>query len=194
MTKNYGRNREKPWIICMAKKLVYFDPQNKWLKLYFDIVKFHDGRTGRYNRVVEGSTGKGVVIIPQDARKRIGFVRIFRYPIGKWQWELPRGFAEKGLSTEENAKKELYEETGLHAKRFIKVGELFPNSGVLATKISIFLAQELPFPNKKCDLEDSISDIDFFTIDEIDTMTARGELTDGITLSALYIAQSCGMI
>jgi ADP-ribose pyrophosphatase len=186
---------EEPWIICLEERLVYTEPENKWLKLYFDIVRFHDGRTGRYNRVIEGGTGLGVVVIPKREDGKIGLVRIYRYPIARWQWELPRGFAEEGASTEDDARRELLEESGFEAKRLLKVGELFPNSGVLSTRIEVFIAEELVAKTSfNLDSKDSISKLRFFSREELDALVIKGELTDGITLSALYIAKSRNLI
>lgn len=36
--------------------LEYASPENPWLRLYFDKVRFPNGSEGRYNRVVEGAS------------------------------------------------------------------------------------------------------------------------------------------
>jgi hypothetical protein len=42
-------------IRTIGEHLAYSDPDNPWLKLYFDRVEFPDGTRGRYNRIVEGT-------------------------------------------------------------------------------------------------------------------------------------------
>ena len=36
----------------LEEVIAYSDEENKWIKLYFDKVKFPNGSTGRYNRIV----------------------------------------------------------------------------------------------------------------------------------------------
>jgi len=67
-------------IITIEERLVYSDVKNKWVKLYFDRVRFPNGKDGYYNKIVESEGKEGVVILP-IAQGHIGLVRQFRYPI-----------------------------------------------------------------------------------------------------------------
>lgn len=174
-------------IVRLKRILAYHDRENKWLKVYFDKVRFLDGKTGHYNRIFEGTTGRGVVVVPEDAKGRIGMVRVYRYPVGEWQWELPRGYSEKELTGQENAERELKEETGLAARRLQKVGEVFPNTGVLSTLIEVFAARELRGSLGELPLSEAISDFRFFTHRDLSRMVRQGELRDGVTLAALLL-------
>jgi 8-oxo-dGTP pyrophosphatase MutT (NUDIX family) len=194
MTETKVNDSETPWFTLLNKRLVYSERQNKWIKVYFDEVRSKNGQEMRHNRIVEGTTERGVVIIPKDQKGRICLVRIYRYPIGKWQWELPRGFAESPSSAKEDAARELLEETKFQARRLTRIGEVYPNSGVLSTKIDAFMAEELTEKNPPSSIDDPISKICFFTKDELGTMVKKGELTDGITLSVLYLAGNSGLI
>lgn len=84
--------------------LEYCQPENPWVRLYFDIVQFPNGKIGRCNRIVEGVNGRGVVAVPITRGQEIGLVSIYRYPIGKWQYELPRGYSEPDLSPRQDRK------------------------------------------------------------------------------------------
>ena len=195
MTKDGKSKPQIPWITRLKERLVYSDLENKWVKLYFDDVRFKDGHISRYNRIVEGSTGRGVTVIPKDENGCIMLVKNYRYPIEKWQWELPRGFAENNSTNLQNAQRELMEETGLESRKISKIGEIYPNSGILSTINEVFLAEELTANNQKTDAsDDAISETRFFSKDELVKIVKDGSLSDGITLCALYLAQSKGRI
>ncbi len=185
---------ETPWIICEAEKLEYSNPENKWIKLYFDVVRFHDGRLGRYNKIIEGTTGRGVVIIPVNYERKIGMVRSYRYPIASWQWEFPRGFLEEGTTAEENAQRELAEEISMSAAHLVKIGEVFPNTGILSTLIEVFLAEGITPVKHLSNDKEAIMTIRFYTKEELQRMIVGGELRDGISLAALQITSSKGIL
>src|SRR5262245_14760363 len=109
-------------IRTVKKQLVYSDPDNPWVKLYFDHVKFPDGTAGRYNRVVEGTGDPGVAILPISTAG-IGLVRQYRYAIADHVWEIPRGYGDSAdLGAE--ARRELLEETGLRPLELIDLGTI----------------------------------------------------------------------
>jgi ADP-ribose pyrophosphatase len=110
---------------------------NSWLRLYVDRVRFPNGDEGRYNRVVTGKGFGGVGILPLSVQGRIALVNIFRYPIGQSEWELPRGMIGEENNAEDDARRELYEETGLAAEQLDLIGTFFPNTGVTTTRMHI---------------------------------------------------------
>src|SRR5713226_3868749 len=118
--------------------LAYSHPENPWLKLYFDRVEFPGGAIGRYNRIVECEGRNGVAILPLYSFF-VGLVRQFRYPVGSFLWEIPRGFGGDN-GTARQALKELSEETGIHVgpERLVNLGTIYPNSGLLASEVQLF--------------------------------------------------------
>jgi ADP-ribose pyrophosphatase len=164
------------------------DYENPWLKVYFDRVKFPNGKEGRYLRLTSGEGG--VVILPMSEDQRVGLVHIYRYPISSWQWELPRGFGEPGLSPLENAKKELSEELGVSTKSWDLLGKVHPNSGTTSGEVSIFLASNVPTTDVVADRNESIDSVGFFTSDQLTRMIADGDLQDGFSLSAFSLAMT----
>ncbi|MET7512788.1 hypothetical protein ABZS88_04800 [Streptomyces sp. NPDC005480] len=64
----------------------------------------------------------------------VGLVQTYRYPVGSWQWGLPRGFSHDRdpLVT---ARTELYEELGAQDAEFELLGTMTPDSGMLATRL-----------------------------------------------------------
>lgn len=55
----------------------------------------------------------GVVIFAADDQDRIVLIRQYRYPVGRFVYELPAGLVEPGEDPRQAAVRELFEETGL---------------------------------------------------------------------------------
>jgi len=169
--------------------------ENPWIACYFDQVQFPDGSKGSYTRITGKADIPGVVIIPLDNKKNIGLVRIFRYPVNKWLWELPRGFGERDISPRANARKELSEETGLTSKKLIRLGSILPDSGLLSTEAFVYLATSVIQGEKKADYENKlISQVRFVTKTEVQNMIKKRHIIDGYTLGAIILAESFGYL
>ena len=169
--------------------------ENPWLKHYYDHVRFPDGTEGRYNRIVEGNENRGIVILPLNFKKELGLVKLYRYPIQLWQWELPRGFGENNLTAEDNAIRELEEEMNMQAEKLVVLGSIFPNSGLLASEVDIFVAYNVKGISKMGDMEKGmIKDIKFFKINQIKEMVCNGIIKDGFTIAAYTLANLKGYI
>jgi 8-oxo-dGTP pyrophosphatase MutT (NUDIX family) len=178
-------------IVCVQEVLEYSSEDNPWVKLYYDHVRFPNGRNGRYNRIVEGEKGKGVVVLPVASNGKVALIRIYRYPVGEWQWELPRGFSDPAMTAQQNARRELQEETGVIAKELVQLGSIFPNSGILTTNVEVFLAPDLDDDSVPLLSEQwAILEMKFFTMRELDEMIAHGLIQDAMTLAALTLARA----
>jgi len=172
--------------------LAYSDPRNKWIKLFFDKVRFKD-QVGFYNRIVEGDGKPGVVILPVK-KDLIGLIYLHRYPIDEYVWELPRGFGETENAVVD-AMTELREETGIKVqeKDIYDLGRIYPNSGILVSSVRLFYA--------KCDnaVETSIYgkevvEFKWFDHKEIIKNISDGVINDAFTICALMRAKLKGYL
>jgi ADP-ribose pyrophosphatase len=176
----------------IKEELVYSDPENPWLKLYFDQVQFPDGGLGRYNRIVEGMGDPGVAVLPISSRG-LGLVFQYRYAIGHTVWEIPRGYGDSDNPVRE-ARRELREETGLDAKEVIALGTIHPNSAVFATRVELFAAKCDPTSVKSTTDGREYVEFRWFSVEEIMQLIEANELSDAFTLSALFRAKMRGLI
>src|SRR6266516_4452088 len=119
-----------------TREILAYD--NPYVKVFDDEVAFRDGSSGRYLRITAAADGPGVVILPVHDYS-IGMVRTYRYPIGAWQWALPRGFSHNAdpLIT---ASAELREELGVEATDLRLLGTFTPDSGILAQRVAVVVA------------------------------------------------------
>jgi ADP-ribose pyrophosphatase len=176
-----------PAIHRLRERLEY---RNNWVRIYFDDVEKPSG-PGRYVRIEEGSVGAGpgVVVIPQRVDGQLLLLLNYRYPIGEWVWELPRGYGEVGQTGLQSAERELAEETGLRAARFVELGFVYPNTGLLATRVCVVLAEDVS-GEIRLEADDAIVDSRWATQQDLATEIAAGQLRDAISLSALLLLRS----
>lgn len=123
---------------------------------------------------------RGFVAILAGGGGHVCLTQNFRYPLQKTILEIPKGYREKGETFLEAAKRELKEETGLIAKKWIKLGSFYPLVGFSNIKCHIFWATELS--KKKMSLDE---DEKLFTV-----MLNEKEVynsSDIITLTALLL-------
>jgi ADP-ribose pyrophosphatase len=179
-------------IQTIDEQLVYSDPMNPWLKLYFDRVEFPDGSRGRYNRIVEGTGNPGVAILPISSLG-VGLVCQYRYAIADHVWEIPRGDGDTVDSGSE-ARRELLEETGLQLLELISLGSIHPNSAVLATRVELFAARCNPVPSEPTFDGREQLEFKWFSIEEAIAAAGAGKISDAITLSALLRARLRNLI
>ena len=83
------------------------------------------------------------VMMPVDEKERILLVKQFRLPAERDLWELPAGRLDPNESPLKAAKRELREETGLTAKKWVKLASFWASPGYVDEKMSLFLAFDL---------------------------------------------------
>jgi ADP-ribose pyrophosphatase len=71
-----------------------------------------------------------VCVVPVLPDGRILLLRQWRYTLGRELWEVPAGRIQTGESIEGAAARELREETGHAAGRFVSLGRLHPLTGI----------------------------------------------------------------
>src|SRR3712207_6392040 len=72
----------------------------------------------------------GVTILPVDEAGCTYVVGQHRYPSGRFMWELVRGAGDLATPAEHSARRELREETGLTATRWLQVLDLVASPGI----------------------------------------------------------------
>ena len=71
------------------------------------------GDAARLKAATKENHADGVVIFAADDQDRIVLIRQYRYPVGRFVYELPAGLVEPGENPRQAAVRELFEETGL---------------------------------------------------------------------------------
>ncbi len=126
------------------------------VELTEDIVQLSNGATSV--REVVHHPG-GVCVVALDSDGMVALVRQYRYPFGKVLLELPAGKLEKGEDPDEAVRRELSEETGLEAEKWVSLGPIYVSPGISTETLYLYLATDLrqgrahPDPNEFLDVE-----------------------------------------
>ncbi|KAA3655237.1 MAG: NUDIX hydrolase [Proteobacteria bacterium] len=159
------------------------------LKVERDHVRLPDGKTAVREYIRHPGAVVVIAVLPDG---RLILERQFRYPLRRAFIELPAGKIDPGEAIEACARRELREEVGYEAARWTHLGTLHPCIGYSDERIEVFLAQELTHVGHQWD-EGEFLEVLSLSPAELDAAVASGEVTDGKTLSALYIARARGI-
>lgn len=167
--------------------------ESPWCIVVQDAVRFPGGRLGTYLRVIEKPIpNAGVVILPVWKDKLV-LIRHFRHPTRCWHWEFPRGYAIPNEVPEATVRREIQEELGVHVARVRQLGNLHPNTGILATRLVVcagFLSRA-PTQTEECE---GISMAKHVEVSEMLALIAANEIDDGISLGAFALGMAAGVL
>ncbi|MFH1522787.1 MAG: NUDIX hydrolase [Patescibacteria group bacterium] len=156
--------------------------KNPWYSVREDDVIRPDGKKGKYYIVVNSS----VAIVAEDKNGEIFLVGQTRYPVGnKYSWEIVTGGANDSKSPLSAAKKELLEETGVTARKWIKLGYYYPGNGHSSEKCTIFLAKDLVKGKQQLEGTEDIK-AKKEKLKNIIKMIKENKIADGLTIVAIY--------
>jgi len=125
-------------------------------------------------------------------QSQVALVRTYRYPLASWEWAVPRGYAHDDDASR-SARAELAEELGHEPHDLISRGTVTPNSGLLASRVELFLARYATSVSEPADRRE-VADVKWIDIKTLYGEIARGQITDAFTLSAIMCAQARGLI
>lgn len=163
---------------------------NRYVEVFDDEVRFPDGSEGTYLRITHPAPdGQAVVVLP-IREGHVALVRTYRYPIGEWQWGLPRGFGQGG-DVLKTAEIELRQELGVSARDWRRLGNVTPDSGMLAINVAFFLAIVEDGELNPEDLAE-VQEATWLSTHTLLQKIATGDITDGFTLSAVALALTQG--
>lgn len=133
-----------------------------------------------------------VSIIATDEQGRILLQRNYRHNIKKTVWEIPAGHSD-GQDLLEAAKRELQEETGLGSDDWTDLGLFYIAPGVANIKQQYFLARNVHPVEGERDEDEEITEIRFFTVDEIDEMFRNNEIQSYMAPIGIAVARAKGL-
>lgn len=127
----------------------------------------------------------GVCVAALTDNNEVLFVKQFRYPYMEVVTEIPAGKRDKsGEDPLECGKRELKEETGATAEKFIPLGKLYPSPGYCGEIIWMYAATGLSYGEQNPD-EDEFLAVEKIPLDEAVEKILSGEITDAKTQAAV---------
>lgn len=163
---------------------------NKVYNVYFDDVQWADHAPVSNYLVVEpkGLHESGVTSVTILPKIEDEFLlnRVYRHPVGKATYEVPKGFVDKGETPEQAAHRELREETGYSSDSLKFMITMAPNMGVLNAHNAMYLAENCQKTGGEVDIDFGHIDMRLFSAREIHEMINSGEIVDAYTIIAWY--------
>lgn len=151
------------------------------IKVTRDDVRLEDGSTS-IREVVHHSGG--VCAAPLTADGELIFVRQYRYPFQRALLEFPAGKREEGEEPINGVKRELMEEVGAKAGKWISLGEIYPTVAYDTEVIYLYLAMDLDFFNATPD-EGEFIDVEKYSFDDALKMVMDNEIRDAKTVAMI---------
>ncbi len=166
-------------------RTVYTDADGgRWCEVHLDTYRLPSGTETVRHRIRLGGGRTGVVVVARRGDDVL-LVRQWRPTIGRWAWELPRGFGETDPATD--ALRELTEETGLTGSTASVLAYLDVDSGMLESEVAVVevvVEQDAPLhPDASGDGE--IAEARWWPPPALTEAIRTGELRDTFTLAAL---------
>lgn len=133
----------------------------------------------------------GAVVLVPLLGEQVLMLRQYRWTVDEVVWELPagtRGWEEDWLAC---AQRELREETGYQAERFISLGEVWAAPGVSDERMALYLATGLTAAPLAADFDEEI-EVEPVALEELVRMALDGRLEDaksvvGVLRAAEYV-------
>ena len=136
--------------------------------------------------IVEHPGGVGIVPVTND--NKVLMVRQYRYPMEEELLEIPAGKLSEGENPFDCAVRELSEETGCTAGRYVDLGASYPSPGYCKEILHIYLALDLQFGEMHLD-ENELLSVEPVAIDELIDKIMANELPDGKSIIGIMKAK-----
>lgn len=176
-------------ITVHARRLIF---ENTVFSVYADQISDKNrNEVPRYLSVVPkcllADSIAGVAVLPVREGK-LGLIRVFRHPLGRWSWEAIKGHVEPGENAQLAAVRELIEESGfsVEADGFVDLGTIAPEGGVIEARTRLFAGVVTDEALSGVNPELGHGELAFFSNDEIDDLIERSEIEDASTLILLF--------
>lgn len=158
--------------------------QSPYSIMVVDLVHEKDGRPFAYERLMPAAVGSAVVCVTRQEENYI-LLKQLRHSLRGEQIGFPRGYGENGVSAEDNARKEIYEELGGEVLELKPLGKVVADSGIGGAAVEVFECKIDTWELKKG--YEGIAEVLVLTEQELEQQIENGTINDGYTLAAFTL-------
>ena len=176
-------DKEKNSWKTLSSELKFETP---WIKVTKHDVLNPAGKPGIYGVVTFKNLAIGV--LPIDNEYNTWLVGQWRYPLGKYSWEIPEGGGPLSEEPLDSAKRELKEETGIIAKKYTEIARMHTSNSATTEYAILFVAQDLEFKEAEPEESEDLQ-IKKVSFQEAYNMVMTGEITDSLSMVTILKAK-----
>jgi len=155
--------------------------ESDWVSLALVDVELPDGE--RLEHHVVRIPHEAAAAVVHDPDRGVLLLHRHRFIVDTWGWEVPGGRIDEGETPEEAAAREALEETGWRPGPLRKLFAYFPMNGTADQRFHVFLAEGATY---ECEPDQVETDrVEWTPVPDVKRLIAGGEITDGLSLTAL---------
>ena len=158
---------------------------SEWMRLVLVDVEIPGVERFDHHVVRYPQPASGTVV--HDPERGVLLLWRHRFITDTWGWEVPAGGIEIGETPEQAARRETLEETGWRPGALTKLGAYAPSNGSSDQMFHLFVAEGAEHVGEPTDIGES-ERIAWVPVDEARRLIGAGELTDGLSITALLWA------
>ena len=172
--------------------------ENRFIKVNMDILEFAKGVEGTHIKVSPQNNG-GVVLFIKNQNNHIYLHHAYHYASDNTFLELIRGFQDVDEDSITSAKRELAEEISYNYEIIAEpvfLGKIYPDTTILNSYASLYtikIKTKDKLTHHKDNLE-ALGNGAFYPINKFNQLIAKGDISDGYTLSAYAILKAKNII
>lgn len=168
-----------PWTVLESRDIY----ENPWMRVVEHQVLTPAGKPGIYGVVHPINLATGVLPLHDDGT--VTLVGQYRFPLGLYSWEMPEGGGAPDVDPLISAQRELAEETGLIARRWLPLQKLHLSNCITDETAHLYLAWELEQGKDNPDDTERLA-IRRLPFARALAMAMDGKITDAMTVAALF--------
>lgn len=167
-----------PWKVLSSKEIY----TNNWISLTEHQVLNPSGGEGIYGEIHFKNLAIGV--IPLDENYNTWLVGQYRFPLKAYSWEIIEGGGHLQIHPLASAKRELQEESGITAHKFLEIQRMHLSNSVSDELAIIYIARDLKMGSAAPEETEELT-LKKLPFEQAYQMVINGEITDSMSVAGI---------